>query len=327
MKRRQMEDNNPVLTSEDGVVEPQERSWWSLGIHNYIKITIIAALVIQLYYTSVYSIVHRWVTDSSWSHGFLIPFFSLYLLNQNKKGLLSLDFKRNYLGLAGLILCCIVLYPMVLFRLKVGYAQHLIIIPTIGSVILFCGGWKLLKYSWLPIIFLIFAIPLPGSIYNDITIPMRKFAALMATGILNLVKDMDAVASGVVIDVVYKGVRLEPALDVAEACSGMRLLMAFVALGVAMAYLHYRPVWQRLVLLGSTVPIAILCNVVRVTVTGFIYILWDPMYAQGVYHDMLGMLMLPLAFTMYWFLAWFMENLFGEEKTASTEDVIIRRQN
>ena len=315
-----------MLTSKD-CVEPQERSWRSLGIHNYIKITIIAALVVQLYYASVYSVVHRWVSDSSWSHGFLIPFFSLYLLHQNKKGLLSLGFKPSYLGLICLILCTIVIYPMVLFHLKIGYAQQLIIIPTIGSVVLFCGGWRLLKYTWLPIVFLIFAIPLPSSIYNDLTIPMQRFATLVSTGLLNLVNGLEATASGVVIDVVYKGVRLEPALNVAEACSGMRLLMAFLALGVAMAYLHYRPVWQRLILLVSTVPIAIFSNVVRVTVTCFIYILWDPKYAQGIYHDMLGMLMLPLAFSLYWCLAWFMENLFTEEKPVSTEDVIIRKQS
>ena len=157
---------------------------------------------------------------------------------------------------------------------------------------------------------------------------MRRTAASLATALLNLVSGLEANASGVVIDVVYKGVRLEPALDVAEACSGMRLLMAFLALGVAMAYLHYRPMWQRLILLASTIPIAILSNVVRVTITGFIYILWDPKYAQGIYHDMLGMVMLPFAFSLYGLLAWFMGNLFiNEKKAKSDEDIIIRKQN
>ena len=112
---------------------------------------------------------------------------------------------------------------------------------------------------------------------------------------------LEATASGVVIDVVYKGIQIEPPMDVAEACSGMRLLMAFLALGVAMAYLHYRPFWQRIVLLLSTIPIAILCNIIRVTITGFIYVLISPKYAQGIYHDMLGMAMLPLAFGLYGF--------------------------
>ena len=156
---------------------------------------------------------------------------------------------------------------------------------------------------------------------------MRKFAATVAAEILSLVKELEASASGVVIDVVYKGVPLEPSLDVAEACSGMRLLMAFMALGVAMAYLHYRPIWQRLILLVSTLPIAIFCNIVRVCITGFIYILWDSKYAQGIYHDMLGMLMLPLAFSLYGLLAWFMSNLVVDQEQTTEEDVIVRRQN
>lgn len=322
-----MEDKNSVLTSKEAGAEPQELSWGGLGVHSYIKIAIVAALLVHLYYSGLYSVVHRWISDSSWSHGFLIPFFSLYFLNQKKREILSLEIRPNYLGLVCLILCCLVLYPRILFHLKFAYAIQLIILPTIGSIIFFWGGWKLVRHTWLPVVFLIFAIPLPAAIYNEITIPMRKLAALIATGLLNLVSGLEATAGGVVIDVVYKGVRLEPSLDVAEACSGMRLLMAFLALGVAMAYLHYRPIWQRMVLLASTIPIAILSNVVRVTITGFIYILWDPKYAQGIYHDLLGMVMLPLAFALYGLLAWFMANLFTDEKVKSDDDVIVRRKD
>ncbi len=113
----------------------------------------------------------------------------------------------------------------------------------------------------------------------------------------------------------------------AEACSGMRLLMAFLALGVAMAYLHYRPPWQRAILLLSTVPIAILCNVVRVTATGFLYVLAGQKYTQGIYHDMLGLAMLPLAFGLYGLLAWFMSSLFIEEDDAVRANVIIRKRD
>jgi exosortase len=155
---------------------------------------------------------------------------------------------------------------------------------------------------------------------------MRVLAATAATAMLNLVPGLDATANGVIIDIIYKGRHLEPGLDVAEACSGMRLLMAFFALGVAMAYLHYRPIWQRLVLLASTIPIAIICNIVRVTITGFIYVLLDPQYAQGIYHDLLGMAMLPLAFGLYGFLAWFMSNLLVEKDIeANPPNIVIRR--
>jgi len=199
-------------------------------------------------------------------------------------------------------------------------------IATLGAVVLFLGGWRLVKYTWLPVVFLVFAVPLPRRYYVRLTMPMQKLAATVTTVLLNLVSGLEATVNGVVINVIYKGQRLEPALNVAEACSGMRLLMAFLALGVAMAYLHYRPIWQRIVLLASTIPIAIFCNIVRVTVTGFIYVLIHPRYAQGIYHDILGMAMLPLAFGLYGLLAWFMSSLFVEETEAVTEGIVIRRQ-
>ncbi|MHC4072343.1 MAG: archaeosortase/exosortase family protein, partial [Planctomycetota bacterium] len=78
---------------------------------------------------------------------------------------------------------------------------------------------------------------------------------------------------------------------------------------------------------ASTVPTAILCNILRVTVTGFIYILIHPKYAQGIYHDMLGMAMLPLAFGLYGLLALFMSNLFIDESKIVTEDIVVRKRD
>jgi exosortase len=302
-----------------------EKGWSSLGPAVYIKTAIIAVLFWFLFRDEISRVVYRWVTNSSWSHGFLIPLFSLYFLNQHKQQILQIEVKRSYFGLF-FLLCCLVFYPLNIVLFKVGYARPLVVVASLGAVVLFLSGWRIARYCWLPVLYLVFAVPLPDRIYRQFTIPMRKLAAQVATVILGFVPDLQADASGVVINVIYKGVNLEPGLDVAEACSGMRLLMAFLALGVAMAYLHYRPAWQRLILLCSTIPIAIACNVVRVTVTGFIYILGNPKYAQGIWHDGLGMLMLPLAFGLYGFLAWIMSNLFVEERTVS-EDVVVRRRD
>ena len=302
----------------------QKQQWRELGLCNYIKMLIIGGLFCYLFRNEIESIVHRWLTDSSWSHGFLIPLFSLYFINQHKKEILELQTMPNYLGLL-LLICGILFYPFNMIHLRYGYLRPIGMIATLGAIVLFLGGWCLIRYTWLPIAFLVFAVPLPQRYYVSLTMPMRKLAATVATALLNLVPQMEAAVSGVVIDVIYKGQGLEPALNVAEACSGMRLLMAFLALGVAMAYLHYRPIWQRIILLAGTIPIAILCNIVRVTVTGFIYVLIHPKYTQGVYHDMLGLAMLPLAFGLYGFLAWFMSSLFIEERKVA-EDIVIRHK-
>lgn len=320
-----MRTNKDCVLVSDVSDKQADLGWSSLGASIYIRVLVICGLLWYLFREELGVVVSRWVKDPSWSHGFLIPLFSLYFLNQRRIEILRLRTRPNYLGLICMIFC-IIFYPLNVIQFKVAYAKPLTVVATLGAIVLFLGGWRLVKYAWLPVLYLIFAIPLPGRLYRSITIPMRQLAAQIAAVLLNLVSNLETAVNGVVIDVVYKGVRMEPGLDVAEACSGMRLLMAFLALGVAMAYLHDRPVWQRIVLLASTIPIAILCNVVRVTVTGFIYILWDPRYAQGIYHDMLGMAMLPLAFGFYGFLAWFMSNLF-EAEGALEQDVIVRRRD
>ena len=304
----------------------QKHQWRELGLHNYIKILVIGGLFCYLFRNEIDEIVHRWLTDSSWSHGFLIPLFSLYFINQHKKDILNLQTRPNYLGLF-FVICGILFYPFNIVHLQYGYLRPIDMIATLGAIVLFLGGWYLVKYTWLPIVYLVFAVPLPERYYKELTIPMRQWAATVASGLLNLVPELEATANGVVIDVFYKGKPLEPALDVAEACAGMRLLMAFLALGVAMAYLHYRPLWQRIILLASTIPIAIFCNIVRVTATGFIYVLIHPKYAQGVYHDMLGLAMLPLAFGMYGLLALFMSSLFIDESEVVTEDIVFRKSD
>lgn len=305
---------------------PLRKDWCELSVHSYVKMVIIGGLLVYLFHNEIESIVKRWA-DPSWSHGFLIPLFSLYFINQRKSEILNLQTKPNYLGLFFLT-CGIVFYFFnIVSPAGYGYFRPISMIAMIGATVLFLGGWHLVKYTWLPIVFLVFAIPLPEGIYFRLTYPMRQVAAKIATALLNLVSGLEATVSGVVIDVVYRGQKLDPPLNIAEACSGMRLLMAFLALGVAMAYLHYRPIWQRIVLLASTIPIAIFCNIVRVTITGFIYVLISPKYAHGIYHDMLGMAMLPLAFGLYGFLAWFMSSLFVEETEAAAEDIVVRRNN
>jgi len=328
VQNRHTANYRTVGTQKQGTGTPfHKQQWRELGLHNYIKIVIIGGLFWYLFHREIDSIIYRWITDSSWSHGFLIPIFSLYFINQHKKETLNLQNKPNYLGL--LFLICGILFYVFNTVSPSGWAyfRSLSVIASLGAVVLLLGGWPLVRYTWLPVVFLIFAVPLPGRIYRGITIPMRQWAATAAAGLLNLVADMEATARGVVIDVIYKGQQLEPSLDVAEACSGMRLLMAFLALGVAMAYLHYRPLWQRIILLASTIPIAIFCNIVRVTVTGFIYVLIHPKYTQGIYHDILGMAMLPLAFGAYGLLAWFMSSLFIDEGRAPQEDIVVHRRD
>jgi len=329
-----------------GAPEPR---WGGLGLHRFLRILLLGGLLAFLFRREVADLVHVWGTDPNWSHGFLVPLFSLYFVHRRKREILSLEHRRdpllellqgrrpaalgpgqtrsNYLGLLLLLLILVFHVFNVVSPAGYAYLRPVSLIAATGAVVLFLGGWRLLRCTWLPLAFLIFAVPLPRRYYVGLTLPMRHIAALVATTFLNLIPDLEATTSGAVIEIIYQGQRLEPALNVAEACSGMRLLLAFLALGVALAYLHERPRWHRVVLLLSTVPIAVLCNVIRVMVTGFLYVLVDPAYTQGLYHDLLGLAMLPLAFGFYAGLTWFMASLFVEEDEAAGPQVILRKRS
>jgi len=294
-----------------------------VSLHRWIRWGLLGGLFWTVFHAEIIRVVRVWMHDASWSHGFLIPLFSLYLVHQRKEALgRLLPTRPCYLGLV--LLTGSIAFYMFNVASPSGYAyfRSVAVVGALGAVVLVLGGWAVLRLTWLPVAYLMFAVPLPQRYYVSLTLPMRQLAATVAAALLNLNGSVQTSVNSVVIDVIVRGQPVEPSLNVAQACSGMRLLMAFVALGVAMAYVHVRPIWQRAVLVMSTVPIALLCNIVRVTVTGFLYVLVDPKYTHGIYHDALGIAMLPLALGLYTAVAWFMESLFVDD--SNREKVVVK---
>jgi exosortase len=279
------------------------------------KIIITGVLFCLLFREELLRLVNRW-KDPKESHGLLIPAFSLYFIYQERERLGKVVGKSSFWGLV-LMGLSIWGYLFSFFK-GFAYPKPLMMIVMLAGIILFQGGWRVLRLVWLPVVFLVFAIPLPARLYYEITFPMRELASLVAAVILNSFSSIQCEATGVVIHGIHAGEVFN--LNVAEACSGMRLLMAFLALGVAMAYLEYRPWIHRLVLLVSTVPIAIFCNMLRVLLTGLIYIYINPDWTKGTPHTVLGMAMLGVAFGLYGLLAWVMNRIYVEE---STEGVLV----
>jgi len=100
---------------------------------------------------------------------------------------------------------------------------------------------------------------------------------------------------------------------VAGACSGMRSLMAFVALGLAMAYMTRRPLWHRVALAALVVPVALMCNILRVIITGGFQMYGHSELASGTPHTLLGLLMFGLGFAMYLAILWGLDHIFVED--------------
>lgn len=277
-------------------------------VDRFWKIGITASLYGLLFREELSILCDRW-SSARESHGWLIPAFSVYFLYNDRASLSRVKGKASYLGLL-VILVSLFGYVYSIFK-GFFYPRQVMMITLLGGTVLLLGGWRILRIVWLPVCYLILAMPLPARLYYEITMPMRKLASLAAAAILNILPDVEAAASGVVINGTHGGELFD--LNVAEACSGMRLLLAFVALGVAMAYLERRPTLHRVILLGSTIPIAIFCNMLRVLLAGLTHIYAGYQYATGTLHTVLGMVMLGVAFGLYGLLAWVMNRLYVDE--------------
>jgi len=155
-------------------------------------------------------------------------------------------------------------------------------------------------------------MPLPQGLYVDLTQRLRALASTLAAAIMPLfASGLYCEAQAVVIDYDFHG--RSGHLNVAEACSGMRLMMAFMTLGVAMAYLGNRATWQRVIMVLSCIPIALVCNTIRVTITGLFFVYGRNDWAQGTPHQLLGISMLVIAFGLFALVGYVLNQLFVED--------------
>jgi exosortase len=203
--------------------------------------------------------------------------------------------------------------------MQVGYPRPFSLLVMLAGVVLLTGGWRLLVACWFPIFLLLFAIPLPEVQYFYMTLPLRWLVTLLSTGFLNLLPDVHATAEGTVVNYICGGRTGQ--LNVEEACSGMRLMMAFLAMGAIMAYLmREKPVWHRLTLLGLCVPIAIFCNFIRVTVTSVLHVYEYKSLAMGGAHTALGLGMMVVALSLFGVVNWVLSSLMTDaEEPAKPE--------
>lgn len=276
----------------------------------WTKLGILAALFLAFNYWQFRPLVLSWVNDANWSHGFLIPLFSLYLLYCRYDEIRAATWKPSLVGLV-LMIGGILWTIVSVFPIQVLWFQQLGMIAILFGLVLYQGGWGVIKRVWLPIVYLVLAIPIPDRLYTLLSVPLQNLAASLSAGMLQaLGANVKVVASQ--LTVTSQSGQIYP-LTVAEACSGVRSLMAFVALGVALTYLTHRPVWQRLTLLALIVPVTVAANVIRVAITTYMYIIDKPTWGQDFMHTFLGMALLIPAAAMLWFFAWLMDNFFVVE--------------
>lgn len=295
----------------DMVVEEPRGAQTAPTRDGWIRIGVLAALIGIFYRSEIMTLVDQWQALADWSHGFVIPIFSLYLLYAWRRELLNRPHRIGYFGLA-IVLLAVCMRVIGLQLLPNVWIRQLSIPVMIFGVVWYLTGWRVAIAAAVPIFYLVLAMPLPDSIYRSISTPLQELAADVSTRLMRLFgTKMDLVGGSTMIVTSISGELHE--LQVAEACSGMRSLMAFFALGVAMAYVEQRPFWQRLVVILMGIPIAIFCNILRVTATSTMFVIDEPDLGRDVMHTMMGMVLLIPALILLFLLTRVLDRLYVEE--------------
>ncbi len=278
-----------------------------------IKIAVVAGLFLALNFWQFRVLLRLW-SDPDWSHGFIIPLFSLFLIWNRREDIAAARVRPFVLALP-LMLAALLAQVVSFYLISNYWLCQLSMVATLFFLVLYLAGLSVVRVVWLPVLYLALAMPIPGSLYTRVSLPLQKIAAQGSAVILRLF--------GVTVDVSHSHMSIWSVsgkwqeLTVAEACSGMRSLMAYVALGVAWAYLEDRPVWQRVILVLSIIPVAVLCNVIRVAITCTAYYYDKPEWGQDFMHTFTGMLMLIPALLMFGLLGWALKRLFVDDDDAS----------
>jgi exosortase len=235
------------------------------------------------------SLAEMWDLDENYSYGYLIPPLALFFLWEKRSELVGLPSQGSAWGLA--------LIGGALVMFLVGILGGVYFLPRASSVvllaggILWIGGWAWLRALLFPVAFLLLMIPIPRFIFIQIAFPLQLFAAQVAEELLYWLH-IPMVRTGNVITLAHTE------LEVAEACSGLRSLLALITTGVTFAYFFGRTVLQRILIVASSVPIAIAVNALRVAGTGWLAHEFGMEVASGYYHTLEGFAMFGVAFAM-----------------------------
>ncbi len=246
------------------------------------------ALLLVCYGPVLASLGNDWIIDEDMGHGFFVPAVALYIVWLRRGELLAGDYKPFIPGLivavAGALQLMAATLGAELFMARTAF------IISLAGIVLTLGGFRLVKDLGFPLFLLVFMIPLPAIIYNQVTFPLQLLASQIAEQVLTWV-GIPVLRDGNILELPSQR------LSVVEACSGIRSLLSLSFLSLVYGFFFDNKSWMRWVLLVLTVPIAISANAFRVTITGILSEV-DPELAAGIFHSLEGWVIFMIALVL-----------------------------
>jgi len=246
--------------------------------------------------------------DSFYSHGWLIPVASGWLIWQRREPLrvARATARPSYLGLALLVPCLLV--HLLATWWNIGFASGFAMVGAIWALVWTCWGWPVLWTLRFPLLFLLFMVPLPGIVLIAISFKMKLMAASLATMVLKLI-GIPALQAGSMIQV--PGVTV----IVDDTCSGLRSLITLIALSTLWTSLlpPHAVRWQRMSIVAASIPIALASNMVRVIILVLLSAIYGPQVAESFIHFGSGIVVFGVALLT---LAWLSKTLMARSQPA-----------
>jgi exosortase len=259
-------------------------------------------LLLVLAYWDMFSLTSAAWSEGLYSHGWIVPVFALALLWMRWQPIGAVPTHERWIGL-GLIVLGLATR---LYAAEYGAQpiDRISFLPAIFGAFMLVGGMNVIRWAWPALVFLIFMFPLPNLLERSILGNLQTMASICSTFVLQTM-GVAAFRQGNLITVPGAD------LNIADACSGLRMATIFGALAVAMVFLVERPWWDKFIILISAIPIALIVNIIRITVTGLLYMMVgaDNHFAQKLGHDWAGYFMMPLALGFLWLELQILERL------------------
>ena len=277
-----------------GPVENAKFSWDDPAQRNpAILLIVLTLLTIYAYWETLVETSVAWEQDL-YSHGYVVPFMALGILWIRRKAFESVPALERWIGL-GILVASQAARVLFATQYDVAPIDRLSFVGSLFGLFLLVGGWHLIKWAGPAILFLVFMFPLPTRVEVTLLASLQRMAAAVSTVVLQTI-GVAAFRDGNVIEI--PGIE---ALEVAEACSGMRMLTIFCAMSVAMVFFIDRPWWDKLVILLSAVPIALIANISRITLTGLLFLATPGNeYLHAWIHDLAGYFMMFIGLGILW---------------------------